>query len=186
MTLHLEPEPTMSAESPAAPSVQQVALADLDGELKRARTLLERVPDDNLDWKPHPKSMPLGSLALHIATLPYWIETIAGTDYLDLASGLPRNEPPRSRQDVLDAFDARVAAMRAALERADDATLLGPWELRMAGNVMMRMPRVAMIREMGISHFIHHRAQLGVYLRLLDVPLPPMYGPSADERPNFG
>lgn len=175
----------MSAESSAAPSVQQIALADLEGELKQARTLLERVPGDKLDWKPHHKSMALGGLALHVATLPFWIETIASTDYLDLA-GMPHNAPPSSLQDVLDAFDAHVAAMRAALERADDATLLGPWELRMGEKVMMRMPRVAMIRQMGISHFIHHRAQLGVYLRLLDVPLPPMYGPSADERPNFG
>lgn len=175
----------MSAESPAAPSVQQLALGDLDAELKRTRTLLERVPDHDLDWKPHPKSMALGSLALHVATLPFWIETVASTDYLDLA-GMAHNAPPSSRQDVLDAFDVRVAAMRAALDRADDATLLGTWELRMGDTVMMRMPRVSMIREMGINHFIHHRAQLGVYLRLLDVPLPPMYGPSADERPNFG
>ncbi len=175
----------MSAESATAPSIKQVALADLEVELQRTRTLLERIPDDNLDWKPHPKSMALGSLALHIATLPFWIETIASTEYLDLA-GMTHNAPPTSLQEILDAFDTRVAAMRAALDGADDATLLGPWELRMGDKVMMRMPRVGMIRGMGISHFIHHRAQLGVYLRLLDIPLPPMYGPSADERPNFG
>lgn len=175
----------MSAESATAPSVKQVALGDLEVELQRTRTLLERIPDENLDWKPHPKSMALGGLALHVATLPYWIETIASTEYLDLA-GMKHNAPPASRQEVLDAFDTHVAAMRAALDAADDATLLGPWELRMGDKVMMRMPRAGMIRGMGISHFIHHRAQLGVYLRLLDIPLPPMYGPSADERPNFG
>lgn len=186
MVIHPEPEPTMSAETAAAPSIKQVALGDLDVEIQRTRTLLERIPDEHLDWKPHPRSMALGGLALHIATLPYWIETIAGTEYLDLAAGLPRNAPPASRQDILDAFDQRVAAMRAALDGANDATMMGPWELRMGDKVMQRLPRVGMIRAMGISHFIHHRAQLGVYLRLLDVPLPPMYGPSADERPNFG
>ncbi|HST63525.1 MAG TPA: DinB family protein, partial [Longimicrobium sp.] len=138
----------MSAETATAPSIKQAALGDLDIEMQRTRTLLERVPDDQLDWKPHPKSMALGSLALHITTIPYWIETIASTEYLDLA-GMTHNAPPASRQEILDAFDQRTAAMRAALDRADDATLLGPWELRMGDKVMQRMPRVGMIRGMG-------------------------------------
>jgi uncharacterized damage-inducible protein DinB len=176
----------MSPESPAAPPVKQLALADLEPELANTRTLLQRVPDDNLDWKPHPKSMALGSLALHVATLPFWIEHTVSNDHIDLLGDLPRNPPPTSRQEILDAFDARVAAMRTALEGADDATLLQPWELRMGDRVMQRMPKVAVMRGFGINHFIHHRAQLGVYLRMLDIPLPPLYGPTADERPNFG
>lgn len=175
----------MSTESPAAPSLKQVALGDLQHELANSRAMLERVPDDNLDWKPHPKSMALGSLALHVAMLPYWIEHTAGHDHFDLATDLVHAEPPTSRQQILDVFEERVAAMHAALDAVDDATLLQPWELRMAGKVMQRMPRIAVIRGMGISHFIHHRAQLGVYLRMLDIPLPPLYGPSADERPSF-
>jgi uncharacterized damage-inducible protein DinB len=175
----------MSTESPAAPSVQQIALGDLEHELASTRTLLERIPDDQLDWKPHAKSMALGALALHIATLPFWLQHVAESDHLDLL-GLPRNAPPASRQEVLDAFDSHVAAMRAALQGADDAALLASWELRMGDKVLQRMPRLAVMRGMGINHFIHHRAQLGVYLRMLDVPLPPMYGPTADERPNFG
>jgi uncharacterized damage-inducible protein DinB len=175
----------MSAESPAAPSLKQVALGDLEPELQNTRTLLERVPDDNLDWKPHPRSMALGSLALHVATLPFWIEHTVETDHIDLLV-MPRNAPPASRQEILDAFDQRVAAMRATLDGAGDADLLQPWELRMGEKVLQRMPKMAVIRGMGINHFIHHRAQLGVYLRMLDIPLPPLYGPSADERPDFG
>jgi uncharacterized damage-inducible protein DinB len=175
----------MSAESAAAPTIKQTALGDLEPELQNTRTLLERVPDDNLDWKPHPKSMALGSLALHVATLPYWIEHTVDSDHIDLL-GLPRNEPPTSRQEILDAFDAHVAAMRAALDGAGDDDLMQPWELRMGDKVLQRMPRLSVMRGFGINHIVHHRAQLGVYLRMLDIPLPPLYGPTADERPNFG
>lgn len=175
----------MSTESADAPSLKQAALGDLEHELASTRTLLERIPDDRLDWKPHPRSMALGSLALHIATLPFWLEHIAGSDHLDLLTQT-RNAPPASRQEVLDAFDAHVAAMRAALRDSGDAALVAPWELRMGDKVLQRTPRMAVMRGMGINHLIHHRAQLGVYLRMLDVPLPPLYGPTADERPSFG
>ena len=174
----------MTTESPAAPTLKQAALGDLEHELRVTRTLLERVPDDRLDWKPHEKSFSLGALALHVATLPHWITHTVQHDVLDLL-GLPRNEPPRSRQDILDAFDRNVAEVRTALDGADDAGLLGPWEMRMGDRVLQRMPKLAVIRSFAISHMIHHRAQLSVYLRLLDVPLPPMYGPTADEQPNF-
>lgn len=176
----------MSTESPAAPSLKQIALGDLEHELANSRTMLERVPDDNLDWKPHPKSMTLGNLALHVASLPYWIEHTARHDAFNLATDLSRNDPPTSRQQILDAFEERTAAMRAALNELDDAALMRPWELRMGDKVLQRMPKLGVIRGMGINHFIHHRAQLGVYLRLLDIPLPPLYGPTADEQPNFG
>ena len=175
----------MSTESPAAPSVRQLALGDLEHEMALTRALLERVPDDRLDWKPHPNSSTLGGLALHVATLPFWIEHTVQHDHLDLLN-YPRHAPPQSRQEILDAFEERVAAMRAALEGADDENLLSQWELRMGEKVLQALPKRASCRTMGLSHLIHHRAQLGVYLRLLDIPLPPMYGPSADEQPNFG
>jgi uncharacterized damage-inducible protein DinB len=175
----------MSTESPAAPSLKRVALGDLEPELANNRTLLERVPDDRLDWKPHEKSFSLGALALHVARLPFWITSTVQNDFFDLST-MTREAPATSRQEILDAFERTAAEMRAALEGADDADLLRPWELRMGEKVLTRMPKIAVVRGMGINHFIHHRGQLTVYLRMLDVPLPPLYGPSADEQPNFG
>ena len=172
-------------ETATAPSLKQLALGDLNHELSLTRTLLERVPEGRLDWKPHEKSMALGGLALHVATIPHWVTRIMEADSFDIASAT-RNPPPSSRQDILDAFDDRVASMRRALDAADDAALAAVWQLRRGDQVIQTMPRVAIIRAMVISHMIHHRAQLGVYLRMLDVPLPPIYGPSADEQPNFG
>jgi uncharacterized damage-inducible protein DinB len=168
-----------------APSLKQLALGDLNHELSLTRKLLERVPDAHLGWKPHEKSMSLGGLALHVATIPYWLTRVLEADSFDLAQAT-RNPPPNSLQDILNAFEDRVGAMRRALDAADDAALVRVWQLRRGDQVLQSMPRVAVIRTMGISHMIHHRAQLGVYLRMLDVPLPPMYGPTADEQPNFG
>jgi uncharacterized damage-inducible protein DinB len=168
-------------ETATAPSLKQLALGDLNHELGLTRKLLERVPEAHLDWKPHEKSMALGGLALHIATIPYWLIRILEADFFDIASAT-RNPPPNSLQDILDAFDDRVANMRRALDAADDAALTSVWQLRRGEQVLQSMPRVAIIRAMGISHMIHHRAQLGVYLRMLDVPLPAMYGPTADEQ----
>ena len=173
-----------TTEAGAAPSLKAIALGDLEHELANSRAMLERVPDDRLDWKPHEKSFSLGSLALHVARLPFWITSTVQNDFFDLATAT-RGTPPTSRQEILDAFEQTVAEMRAALAAADDAALLRPWELRMGEKVLQRMPKIAVIRGFGISHFIHHRGQLSVYLRLLDVPLPPIYGPTADEQPNF-
>ncbi len=174
-----------STETATRPSLKQLALGDLNHELGLTRKLLERVPDAHLDWKPHEKSMTLGGLALHVATIPYWVSRVLEADFFDLA-GATRNPPPASRQEILDAFEDRVANMRQALDAADDASLTVPWQLRRGEQVLQTMPRLAVIRTMGISHLIHHRAQLGVYLRMLNVPLPAMYGPSADEAPTFG
>ncbi|HEX6913035.1 MAG TPA: DinB family protein [Longimicrobium sp.] len=175
----------MSTESPAAPSLKRVALGDLEHELANNRAVLERVPDDKLDWKPHPRSFSLGQLAIHVARLPFWITSTLQNDFFDLA-GITHNAPAASRQDLLDAFDQTAAEMRAAMEAADDAALMRMWELRMGDRVLQRMPKIAVVRGFGISHFIHHRGQLTVYLRLLEVPLPPLYGPTADEQPSFG
>lgn len=173
------------ADSTTAPSLKQLALGDLNHELALTRKLLERVPEAHLDWKPHPKSMTLGGLALHVATIPYWLNRVLEADSFDLATAT-RNPPPTSHQQIMDAFEERVANMRRTLDATADAALARPWQLRRGDQVLQTMPRLAVIRTMAISHMIHHRAQLGVYLRLLDVPLPPMYGPSADEQPSFG
>ena len=172
-------------ESATRPSLKQLALGDLNHELGVTRKLLERVPDAHLDWKPHEKSMTLGGLALHVATIPYWLTRVLEADFFDLATA-GRNPPPGSVQEILDAFEDRVANMRRLLDAADDAALAQPWQLKRGEQVLQSMPRLAVIRAMGISHMIHHRAQLSVYLRMLDVPLPPMYGPTADEQPSFG
>ncbi|HEX6042417.1 DinB family protein [Longimicrobium sp.] len=174
-----------TTETAATPSLKAAALGDLEQELRVSRSLLERVPEDRLDFKPHEKSFSLGSLATHIANLPYWITATLQSDSFDL-SNVSHREPAANRQELLKLFDDTAADMRAALDAASDADLLRTWELRMGDRVLQRMPKLGVIRGMGISHFIHHRGQLSVYLRLLDVPLPPMYGPTADERPSFG
>ncbi len=175
----------MSTTEPiVAPSLKQLALGDLNHELGITRKLLERVPEEHLEWKPHEKSMTLGRLALHVATIIYWVTRTVENDHLDLAT-LQGNPPPTSRQQILDAFQEKVDEMRRTLESADDAVLMRPWQLRRGEQVLQTMPTLAVVRGMAINHMIHHRGQLSVYLRLLNVPLPAMYGPSADEQPSF-
>lgn len=174
-----------TTEAAATPSIKTIAFSDLEKELGVNRALLERVPDDKLDWKPHPKSFSLGALATHVAMLPFWITSTVQNDFFDLSLATHAT-PPANREGILQLFEQISGDMRQALDAASDADLMRPWELRMGDKVLMTMPKIAVIRGMGISHFIHHRGQLSVYLRLLDVPLPPMYGPTADERPNFG
>lgn len=175
----------MSATDVAAPSIRQLALGDLDHEMATTRRLLDRVPDDHLGWKPHAKSFSLGELATHIATLPVWLASIVDEDSFDVAAPMPRQEPLPSREAIVAAFDERVATFRARLDDADDARLARTWEMRAGEKVMMAMPKFAVLRTVGINHIVHHRGQLSVYLRVLDVPLPSIYGPTADERVGF-
>jgi uncharacterized damage-inducible protein DinB len=146
------------------------------------RKLIERVPEDRLDWKPHPKSTALGGLATHVANLPNWGSITVNETELDLA-GTPPAEPARTRAELLARFDANVSAARAALASKSDAELMVPWTLKKAGQKIFSMPRVGVWRSFVISHLVHHRGQLSVYLRMNDVPLPSIYGPSADESP---
>jgi len=162
------------------PSVRDAFLADFDFEAANSRRLLERVPDDKLGWRPHPKSTPLGALAQHIVGLQGMPVMVLGTDTLDVADSPPQ-PTPGSRQEMLALFDQNVEATRAALATTTDDGLQQPWSLTYKGQSLFTMPRIDALRQFMLHHSIHHRAQLGVYLRLNDVPLPGMYGPTADE-----
>jgi uncharacterized damage-inducible protein DinB len=158
-------------------------LPEFDHEMAVTRTLLSRVPDGVFNWKPHPKSMSLGQLARHVATLPLWGVVTLTQPAFDLAANPPL-APCQTRAEVLQLFDTHVAQTRAALVGIDDATLMTPWSLQQGGHTLFSMPKAGVWRTFVMSHLIHHRAQLGVYLRMHDVPLPAMYGPTADERPS--
>jgi uncharacterized damage-inducible protein DinB len=159
-------------------------LAEFDHEMANTRRLLERLPEDKLAWKPHEKSRPLGTLAGHVADIPRRTAVTLTQDGFDV---MPPGAPPRqptvvsSRAELLTHFDANVAAARAVLADVSDEALLKPWALMAGGKTMRTMPRMAAYRAMVMSHGIHHRAQLGLYYRLNEVPVPGMYGPSADE-----
>ncbi|MBI2819327.1 MAG: DinB family protein [Acidobacteria bacterium] len=165
-------------------AMNQALLVEFDMEYANTRKMLERVPDDKLAWKPHAKSFSMGDLATHIAEVPGWMAVTLEQDSFDVApSGGQSYQRPKlnSRKEILDAFDKSVAAARATLEKATDDKLMQPWSLLKAGETMFTMPKSAVVRSFLMNHGIHHRAQLGVYLRLNDVPVPGMYGPSADE-----
>jgi uncharacterized damage-inducible protein DinB len=165
-------------------SISKMVLPEFEHEMANTRKTLERVPDDKFDWKPHEKSMTLGGLATHLANIPSWTKNTFEVNELDVAPpGAPpyRLEQAKSRAEVLEAFDKNVADARAALEAATDENWQGKWSLLMSGKTIFTLPRPAVFRGFIMSHSIHHRAQLGVYLRLLDVAVPSIYGPSADE-----
>jgi uncharacterized damage-inducible protein DinB len=157
-------------------------LPEFDREMTTTRKLLERVPDDKFDWKPHPKSMSLGQLAQHVATLPMWGSVTITQPGIDLG---PDNQlpPMKSRADLLAAFDKHVTDTRAALNGRSDGEFMVPWTLKSSGHTVFTMPKATVWRGFVMNHIIHHRAQLSVYLRMNDVPVPSMYGPSADESP---
>ncbi len=158
-------------------------LPEIDREMAITRTLLSAVPDDGLDWRPHPKSMTLGELAGHCAAIPIFFRSAVEDADLDAAPvGKPSPEFGgwKGREASLAKFDRLVADGRTALVKATDAQLSGNWSFSAAGTPMYTMPKVAAIRAFFLSHLIHHRGQLSVYLRLRDIPVPQIYGPSAD------
>ena len=160
--------------------IAQMLLPEFDNEVKNTRKLLECVPDGKFDFKPHEKSMTLGRLAGHVAELPTYGTATIRLEKLEMKGGeKPFN--PTSRQEVLEAFDKNAAEARAAIAGASDEDLAKIWSFSYAGKEVFSMPRVAVLRGMMMNHLIHHRAQLGVYLRLNNVEFPGMYGPSADE-----
>jgi uncharacterized damage-inducible protein DinB len=162
----------------------EALLPEFDQEVIGMRKTLERVPEEKFGWKPHEKSMTMGGLATHLANLVTWAVTAVDTESLDLApEGKPMTpmSPAKSRKELLETFDKNVAAARKAIAGASDQHLLKPWTLLHSGKKLLSMPRIAVLRTFVMNHGIHHRAQLGVYLRLNDVPVPSIYGPSADE-----
>jgi uncharacterized damage-inducible protein DinB len=156
-------------------------ISEFDHEAQGTRRLLERLPDDKLSFKPHPKSMSLGGLATHIADIPFWIRTVVNDSSFDLGSVESRTPECKSRQEILDYFEKNRTPFGELLEGKSDEHLLQTWTLRNQGANVLTLPRVACIRSFILSHIIHHRGQLTVYLRLNEVALPGLYGPSADE-----
>ena len=165
-------------------SVQQNILAELDHELKMTRRVLERVPFEQAGYQPHPKSMTLGQLASHVVNLLAFntlFVTHEGRDFLD--PNAPKPGPsPTSKDELLARFDEYSATLRQELQASDDEKLTHDFRLHRGEHTIMQMPKAGAIRIMGLNHSIHHRGQLTVYLRLLDVPVPGLYGPSADEK----
>jgi uncharacterized damage-inducible protein DinB len=166
----------------------QAILPEFDQEMTHTRKTLERVPEGTDDWKPHPKSMSMGRLAGHLAELPHWAVETINREELDVMP--PGSAPPTpfistSSKVLLERFDKNVAEARALLAAVTDEEIMKSWSLLVSGKAVMTMPRAAVIRGVVMNHMIHHRAQLGVYLRLNDVPVPSVYGPSADENRMF-
>jgi uncharacterized damage-inducible protein DinB len=156
-------------------------LMEIDQEAQTTKRVLERIPENKLAWKPHPKAFSLGQLALHIASVPGSIAAAAVPDTME-APTFSQPEP-KSRQEVLDAFSKSLATAKETLNKMDDARLMSTWSLTKNGKVLMSVPRIGFIRSIMMNHNYHHRGQLSVYLRMLDVPVPSIYGPSADENP---
>jgi uncharacterized damage-inducible protein DinB len=165
-------------------SYAETLLPEFDQEMANTRKVLERVPDDKLDWQPHPKSHTIGWNANHLADIPNWMAHALTTPSLDIAPpDGPKYEFPAltNRDEILELFDRNVAAARKTISEAKDEDMAQPWTLLQAGKPVFTLPRSAMVREFGINHMIHHRAHLCVYFRLNDLPVPGMYGPSGDE-----
>jgi len=155
-------------------------LAEFDHEVATTRRLIERIPEDRLRWRPHDKSMTLGGLAHHIASLPEWGLLILDRLQFDLAELPPRVEEPASREAILTRLAQAAKALRQALEKTD-AELWATWSLRRNDQEVFSMPRLSALRSFVFMHLSHHRGQLSVYLRLNDIAVPAIYGPTADE-----
>jgi uncharacterized damage-inducible protein DinB len=161
-------------------SIIQSLLREMDQEAKTTRKMLARIPDDKFDWQPHPKSMTIRRLATHIANLPTWVSITLTTDELDFANNPNTEDVINNTADLMIYFEKCLAEGRAALSKATEADLLLKWTLRNGSEIYSVSPKGEVLR-MAYCQIVHHRAQLGVYLRLLDVPLPGSYGPSADD-----
>jgi uncharacterized damage-inducible protein DinB len=165
-------------------SIAESLLPEYDHELATTRRLLERVPESEFGWKPHEKSMTLGQLAGHLANIPFWLLQTMNAPFYDVMAGDKEAtlEPPPSRDVMLKEFDRKVKDARASLAKASDAEMRAPWALKNGEHEIFSVPRVAAVRTFVMNHLIHHRGQLSVYLRLRNVPVPSIYGPTADEQ----
>ncbi|ANS75323.1 damage-inducible protein DinB [Paenibacillus yonginensis] len=162
--------------------VKQLILGDARHELANTRRILESLPNEHMTWKPHLKSMTLGSLTTHLVNLLNWQIAIFLSPELDLSTVPMKREPLATCEEALEEFDVNAAKLEKLLDECGEDELAAEWTLRNSDHVIFSQPRALAFRTFGLSHMIHHRAQLGVYLRLLDIPLPGMYGPTADEK----
>ncbi len=162
-------------------TLKDFAFGDLNRELDVTRTVLERLPDDKFTWKPHEKSMSLGRLAMHVATLPQWMADTLDRDGLNMADPPKMRTEPESKSDLLQTFDQHAAKVKSLMAHIDDAGLARTWSLKQGAQVLHSNTKAAILRIWCLNHLIHHRAQLCVYLRLLNVPVPAVYFNSADE-----
>jgi uncharacterized damage-inducible protein DinB len=172
----------MHTDTATAVAVDPIAqlYPELDTEIAATRAMLAIVPWDRADWKPHPRSMSLSGLAIHVAQLPGFTTAMATTDVLPFDPAAWEPAPIKNVSELLAMFDSEASKMRAALGALDSARLAANWKMTMGDQAILDGQRSTMIRHMGINHLVHHRAQLGVYLRLPDVKIPGSYGPSAD------
>ncbi|GAA0379500.1 hypothetical protein GCM10008933_08320 [Paenibacillus motobuensis] len=161
--------------------MKQLIIGDALHELASTRRILACLPEEHMTWKPHVKSMTLGGLATHMINLLNWQVAIFLYPEFDLSTVPNRREAMTNRTDLLEEFDANVAKLEKLLDECDENMLSEEWTLRSGDKIILRQPRASALRTFGLSHMIHHRAQLTVYLRLLDIMVPGMYGPSADE-----
>lgn len=164
-------------------SLVDCILTEIDQEAQTTKRVLDRIPEDKLAWKPHPKAFSLGQLALHVASVPGSVAALAVPDSME-APNFSQPEA-KTRQEVLDTFSESLKTAKDTLSKMDDARLMSTWSLTKNGKVLMSIPRIGFIRSILMNHNYHHRGQLSVYLRILNVPVPSIYGPSADENP-FG
>jgi uncharacterized damage-inducible protein DinB len=162
--------------------IADTLIMELEREAKTTRRVLERVPEDKLTWKPHTKSMSLGQLAQHVATIPGTVSGMARLDSYDVEKSSESAEL-ESTAALLAAFEKCLAQAKTNLGATDDAAMMANWSFTMGGRPIMTVPRIGVYRSILLNHLYHHRGQLTVYLRLLNVPVPSIYGPSADENP---
>jgi uncharacterized damage-inducible protein DinB len=172
---------TATATAPSTTNLANALVAEFDQEAQTTLRVLDRVPGDKLSWRPHPRSFSLGQLALHIAAAPGNIANAAIPDTMEA----PNFTQPEAKniQEILDAHAQSCATVNSTVGKMDDAKLASTWTLTRNGAQIMSIPRIAFIRSIMLNHIYHHRGQLSVYLRLLEVPVPSIYGPSADENP---
>jgi uncharacterized damage-inducible protein DinB len=164
--------------------LSDILLPEFDLEIATTRTVLERVPDDRIEWRPHAKSFPMGHLAQLVAMIPGWTTPVLTQTELDIA---PREGPKAVYRflpvdQLLKMFDHGVSEARPLIQKISDAELQVPWTLKSAGHDVNTLPRYMAYRTMVLNHLVHHRAQLGIYLRLTEQKVPPMYGPTADDK----
>lgn len=171
----------MSSTGTSTGRLAMAFLGELENEAKTTRAVLERVPADKFDWQPHEKSMKMGRLAVHVAEMFGWTKETLKSDVLDFSTMDMTPFEPRTTDELLAFFDEQITNAKAILAETSDETFMTDWTMRNGEQVYFTMPKVAVMRSFVMNHIIHHRGQLSVYLRLNDIPVPSIYGPSADE-----